>query len=425
MNAAEVTKKDLLLLYRDRRTLFVLVALPLAFISILGFSTGQLFSEGQKNRTVQVGLLDADQSDLSMKVVSEIYKIKTLNVTEYPDRAAANMALAKDKVDVLVVIGPQYDERVNELELTDIFHADEGRLAGKLKALDIDVQAGSFLANASEIVRELVFGFALRTMAATVLKKYPKIATQIQVRATRESRERAEESQQKFDDYLNSAASETEQNPQQPESAEGPRTFTTMVYQILVPSYTVMFVFFIVTFMSRSFIAEREMGTLNRLNLAPISRSGLLIGKTVPFLVISLVQTALLFAAGKLFFGMSWGAEPWLLLPVMFCTSLAATALGLMVSTIVRTESQVSAYGNFLVLTMAGISGCMMPRSWQPPLMRDVGLATPHAWALIAYDQILSRPTTEPLVVFQCCLTLLGFALGFFAVGWWRFREME
>jgi ABC-type multidrug transport system permease subunit len=92
---------------------------------------------------------------------------------------------------------------------------------------------------------------------------------------------------------------------------------------------------------------------------------------------------------------------------------------------LVRTEAQVSAYGNFLVLTMAGISGCMMPRNWQPELMQQVGLVTPHAWALIAYDQILNRPDPEMAVVGKCCLILLAFAAAFFSVGWWRSREMD
>jgi ABC-2 type transport system permease protein len=150
-----------------------------------------------------------------------------------------------------------------------------------------------------------------------------------------------------------------------------------------------------------------------------------MIGKTIPFLVISLVQTGLLFLAGKWLFGMDWGPRPLLLLPVMFCTSAAATALGLMVATLVRTEAQVSAYGNFLVLTMAGISGCMMPRTWQSELMQKVGLITPHAWALIAYDQILNRPDPELSVVVKSCLVMLAFAGGFFAIGWWRSRDLE
>jgi ABC-2 type transport system permease protein len=337
--------------------------------------------------------------------------MKALCVTEFTDRSSARREIAEDKTDVLLFIGPKYDERVAHLELYDFFHVEEGRLKGKLKSLDIEVESGTFLANASEIVQELVFSFALRTMAPTIVKKDRKLELQI-ARASRKSQ-----------DDLESLVAGTSDLPDGP--IDQPRTMTNIVYQTLVPSYTVMFVFFIVNFMARSFIGERDMGTLNRLRLAPITRPGMMIGKTVPFLVISLVQTALLFLAGKLLFKMSWGPDPWLLLPVMLCTSLAATSLGLMVATLVRTEAQVSAYGNFLVLTMAGISGCMMPRTWQPELMQQVGLVTPHAWALIAYEQILSRENPELSVIWRSCEILLAFAGGFFAVGWWRARDLD
>jgi ABC-2 type transport system permease protein len=133
----------------------------------------------------------------------------------------------------------------------------------------------------------------------------------------------------------------------------------------------------------------------------------------------------LLFLAGKVLFYMSWGPYPWMLAPVMICTSLSATALGLLVATIVRTESQVTAYSTFLVLTLAGLSGCLMPRSWQPEVMQNVGLATPHAWALIAYDHLLNREIPNLPVVWQCCGMLLAFAAAFFTLGWLRFRTLE
>jgi ABC-2 type transport system permease protein len=198
-----------------------------------------------------------------------------------------------------------------------------------------------------------------------------------------------------------------------------------LIYEYLVPSYTVMFVFFIVQQMARSLIGERDSGTLNRLLGVPVSRTALMLGKAVPFLMISLAQTAVLFLAGKVLFQMSWGEHPWMLAPVIICTSLAATSLGLVVATAVRTDSQVTAYGTLLVLVLAGISGCLMPRSWQPELMQQLGLVTPHAWALIAYDQLLSRDVTRLHVVWNCCAALIGFALSFFAVAWWRFRTLE
>ena len=411
MNASQITRKDLLLLFRDRRTLSVLVALPLAFIAIIGSSTGQLFSQAGAARKIKIGVVDAQHSDQSIKVVDELQSIAALDVSTFDDRPAARTALAEDKIHVLLFIGHSYDKQVAALEVYDVLHPEEGRLKGKLKSLDIAVESGSFLANASELVEIVVFAKTLQTIAGPVVKKDSKLAMQI-MRASRKSASELED--------LASELPEDSTN-----LSSGAKNFNSIVYQVVVPGYTVMFVFFIVNFMARSFIGERDLGTLNRLRLAPVSRTGILIGKTVPFLIISLVQTALLFLAGRLLFGMEWSAQPLLILPVVLCTSLAATSLGLMVAALVRTEAQVSAYGNFLVLTMAGISGCMMPRNWQPELMQKLGLVTPHSWALIAYDQILNRPDPELAVVVKCCLILLAFAIGFFSIGWWRSREME
>ncbi len=415
MNAFQITRKDLLLLFRDRRTLSVLVALPLAFIAIIGSSTGQLFSEAGAARKIKVGVVDAQHSELSGKIVDELIGISALEISKFDDRPAARAGLAEDSIHVLLYIGPAYDARVDALEVFDLFHLQEGRLRTKLDSLDIAVESGSFLANASELVREVVFAKTYQTFADTVIKKDKGLALHIK-RSSDKSAPNPEDKLQELP--LDSAAASSE-------LSSGSKDFNSVVYQTVVPGYTVMFVFFILTFMARSFIGERELGTLNRLQLAPISRAGILIGKTIPFLIISLVQTALLFLAGKLLFGMDWGTQPLLILPVMLCTSMAATSLGLMVASLVRTEAQVSAYGNFLVLTMAGISGCMMPRNWQPELMQQLGLVTPHSWALIAYDQILNRPDPEMAVVVKCCAILLAFALGFFSIGWWRARELD
>lgn len=408
MNAWEITRKDVKLLVRDLRTLFVLIALPLAFISILGLSTGQLFSEREKASKVRVGVVNEDESPLSGRLLTEVYKLNALTIEELHDRRKAREELAEGRIDVLVFIGPKYHERVEQLDLGDLFYTDRGRLAGKLHALDIEVRAGTFLANAAQVVQELVFAFALRTIAPDVLKAQDsQLATRLFLKAKRAAVE-------------SESASDIGAPPAAPV-----QTRANIVYQVLVPSYTVMFVFFIVNFMARSFIGEREIGTLNRLRMAPVTRTGLLLGKTAPFLIISVMQTVLLFAAGRLIFDMSWGPKPWMLAPVMLATSLAATALGLLVATSVRTDSQVSAYGNFLVLVLAGISGCLMPRNWQPELMQQIGLVTPHAWALIAYDQLLNRDLPELDVVWHSCAVMLAFAAGFFAVGWWRYRSME
>ena len=59
---------------------------------------------------------------------------------------------------------------------------------------------------------------------------------------------------------------------------------------------------------------------------------------------------------------------------------------------------------------------------WLPNLMKTISLATPHAWALRAFDAVLTSNAVEPARVFDACAMLLAFTAAFFLTGWWRFR---
>jgi ABC-type multidrug transport system permease subunit len=191
-------------------------------------------------------------------------------------------------------------------------------------------------------------------------------------------------------------------------------------YQILVPSYTVTFAFFLVLTVGWLFVSERRQGTLKRLRAAPLTRTQILIGKLLPCFAISILQGLFLFVAGKLVFRMRWGPESWSVLeqlgwlvPVVVCTSFAAMGLALLIASLARTETQVAIYGTPLVLVLAGISGCLMPRDLMPEIMKRISLATPHAWAMDAYMQLLISPTPNILIVEQACLVLIAFGVGF------------
>jgi ABC-type multidrug transport system permease subunit len=209
------------------------------------------------------------------------------------------------------------------------------------------------------------------------------------------------------------------------ESGTGVLKRGAIAYQTLVPSYTVMFAFFLVLTVGWLFVAERRQGTLKRLRAAPITRGQVLIGKLLPCFLLSVSQGAFLLLAGRVVFGMHWGPDQWSLaeqalwlLPVVFTTSLAAMGLALLVAALARTESQVAIYGTLLVLVLAGMSGCLMPRELMPEQMKVVSLVTPHAWALDAYRQLLlsSRPNVD--MVWHACAALAGFGTAFLALAW-------
>lgn len=410
MGVWQIAKKDLRLLIRDRRALVVLVALPLIFIAILGFSTGRLLGWRSENQRLNVTIVDQDESELSTRLVTTLQRRDGMKVVEVDRYQQAQDLLKRRKVAAVVVIGPQFHERAEELSLRDILQPEKGKLSKGLSSLDLEVESTPAFAHTEAIVREMTFAEALRVLAPHLARRNPLTA---RIVGPVESGDEAEETNKLENADVPDATDE--------EMEQG----DNLVYMRLVPSYTVMFVFFLVNIMARSILAERELGTLRRLKLAPVSNTSVIVGKNFSFFVISLAQTVILFLCGKFLFGMTWGTMPWLLIPVIMCTSLSATALGLLVATLVRTDSQVSAFGNFLVITMAGISGCFLPRDWLPELMQQVSLVTPHAWALIAYEQILSGGEISLPIVWQCCGMLLIFT-GLYAVfGWWRFGLAE
>src|SRR5260370_14842170 len=147
----------------------------------------------------------------------------------------------------------------------------------------------------------------------------------------------------------------------------------TLRYQLIVPSYTVMFAFFLVLTVGWLFVAERRQGTMKRPRAAPLSRRQILLGKLVPSFLVSVGQGLALLLAGKLVFGMRWGPDQWSLvhqfvwlLPVVLTTALAAVGLGVLVAALARTEIQVALYGAVAVLILALIGGCVLPRPLIP-----------------------------------------------------------
>ena len=428
-----ITAKDLRLLVRDRRALMTLVLLPLVFISIIGLTTGQILGWKGSNQIIRIAAVDAVDYDnvigegirsnaeerqrarnVVVRLLNQIQEHKGLRVEEVATREDAERMYRDAETNVALVIGPEFYDRVNALDLGNL----EAELDGGMSSLDLELRSSDSDASTHAIIEQLIFS----SVVLDTVYPYVMCSERAGGGGVLDFQKNAVIAQRcsELTDELNGSPLE----PVPPESIEAVRD--DAVYRELIPGFTVMFVFFLVNIMARSFIQEREIGTLRRLRMAPVRPSSLLMGKTVPFFMISIVQTLLLFGFGRLLFDMSWGSRPLLLLPVMFTCSMAATALGLLLATVVRTDSQVSAYANFLVISLAGISGCFMPRDWLPDLMQKVALATPHAWALKAYDQLLrnsTRDNADLTVVGTGCLALVGFAALFFLLGALRFRR--
>ena len=406
--------------------LVVLLLLPMAFICILGLSTGRLLGWRNDNQLLKLGVVDNCDSLHSGLIIARMQAIDGIKTVRVTSLTEADERLNDRDITAAVVIGEQFESTVGILKPQDIFDVSEARMKISLEDVDIQIHSRPAAAMVHSVVDQLVLFCTLQAVLPDAARRSTMQSTVTNLLMGNSESETAKPGPSDKLTTTADAKSTTSAKPDNETSttelAEADREAEpgNPVYQTLVPAYTVMFAFFLVPIMGRSFIAERELGTLRRLRIAPISAVDLVLGKTIPFLVISLAQSAALFLFGRLLFGMSWGIQPLLLIPIVACTSLAATGMGLLIATLVRTDSQVSAYANFLVITMAGISGCFMPREWLPEVMQTVSLGTPHAWSLIAYHEALSTPTPDISTIARSCGVLSVYAAALASLGCWK-----
>ncbi len=405
MPARHIIRKDLLILTRDRRAAATLVFMPLIFIAILGLSTGRIIRDENTAATLQIAWVDQSGSPLAAAIGRSMRERDEIEWSPTDNDQRARQQVDDGRAAAAVIVGPDFQRSVDALDIADWLDPGSGKLANGLQQLDIHLYAGPVPTVKGIIAEQLIFSAAIKTLLPHAAAKNPIVKAFLATRSK-----------------TNTPSTESDSTAQ-PRRSKLPVRSGDVVYRVIVPGYTVMFAFFLINIMARSFISERQEGTLLRLQASPISRTALLLGKTIPFLIISIVQGLLLFIFGRLLFGMSWGEQPWILPLVIVCTSLAATGLGLLTAVWVRTDAQVSAYANLMVIALAGISGCFMPRSWLPDSMRTLSLATPHAWALIAYEQLLGGRQPDLPRVLGCCAVLTIFGIGFFILGAARFRR--
>ncbi len=191
----------------------------------------------------------------------------------------------------------------------------------------------------------------------------------------------------------------------------------------VVPGFTVMFVFFWMAWVGRTFFAEHGWGTWERLQ-AMASTSEVIAGKLLPAFVLITLQMIMLFAIGDLALGLnSKGSLASLLIlaPVM---ALCVLSLTFAIVSFCRTMTQVDAVANLLVLVFASLGGALALTSALPKWAQDIAPVVPSHWAMQASTNVILKGDGFSSVLGPTAV-LLGFSAVFLALAMVRFRPTD
>jgi len=128
---------------------------------------------------------------------------------------------------------------------------------------------------------------------------------------------------------------------------------------------------------SLAIVREREIGTLEQLRVSPLTPGELIVGKTLPFAVIGLAELSVVTAVAIWWFGVPFRGSLLDLLLASVLYLMSGLGLGLLISTISRTQQE-AFMGSFLVFMPAILlSGFMFPVSSMPRSFQWLTLLDP------------------------------------------------
>ncbi|MBI1901236.1 MAG: ABC transporter ATP-binding protein/permease [Planctomycetia bacterium] len=169
-------------------------------------------------------------------------------------------------------------------------------------------------------------------------------------------------------------------------------------------------------------VRERELGTLEQLFVTPVGRAGLLGGKLLPYAVVGTFETLLVLVVMVYVFGVPIaGSLP--LLVLLSCLFLVCSlGLGLLVSTLARTQLEAMQFAFVIMLPSILLSGFVFPRSEMPLPIYWLSFAIPATYFLEILRGVILRdadfmdvlPHAAGLAVCSAIILLVSI---------WRFRK--
>lgn len=141
----------------------------------------------------------------------------------------------------------------------------------------------------------------------------------------------------------------------------------------------IMFVFFATQYGALAILADRQVGTLNRLLAAPIAPAAIILGSALAGFALGLVSMAVLIVATTLLVGATWG-PPLLVAMLVLAAVIAAMGISTIVASVAKTPAQAGGLNAIVAISMAAIGGVFIPLSQAPPVLQTISSITPHAW---------------------------------------------
>ncbi|MBW7840167.1 MAG: ABC transporter permease [Chitinophagaceae bacterium] len=408
--------KDLKLFLKDRRSMLMTFAIPIALISLFAFAFGGV-GKGNEETKISMQISDLDNTTLSKDAVNIFTTLKNVDAKVVPIESAQD-AIKKGKESNVLVIHKGFADSL----------ADGGELPLELQYDEAkEIEVG--LLQQSLIPKVATIPFSLGNPKAMMASRFEKMTEN-------SSPELKENIQHQSDNLFETLSKGIAENSttQDPSSAFfGNEVKMTKLVAAkkdnglgliqAVAGTAVMMLLFSVVGIGMSLLEEKQEGTLKRLLYAPMNPLKILFGKMISANIISIIQLIVMFLFAALVFGLEINNHITGLLITIIATAFACSAFGVFLASFAKTRQQVQGLSTLIILVMSAIGGSMIPIFFMPSLMQKAAVLSVNYWSIQGFFDILWRNLSIFSTTFLSrilVLVLIGVILNTLAVFMFR-----
>ena len=308
-----ITKKEVRQLLRDRLTFGMIVGIPVMQMLLFGYAINT------DVRNLRTAISDQAETHLSRQFIAELRETQVVDIVAYvATPAALEEYLRTGEVSVGVVIPADFDRRVIDPERPAVHLLVDG--------------SDPTISSVASQLRNMPIAF---DTSAPIRR-----SNNIEVRPS--------------------------YNPER-------RTPVNIIPGLMGIILTLTMMLFTAV----AIVRERERGNLELLINTPVSSAELMIGKVVPYIVIGMIQLALILVVGDVLFQVPMRGSVLDLYLASGAFIAANLALGLVISTVAKTQFQAMQMTFFVLMPSILLSGFVFPFDGMPKFAQYLGEILP------------------------------------------------
>jgi ABC-2 type transport system permease protein len=365
-----IVKKEFIQIKRDKASFGIALGMPVMMMLLFGYSVSTQLED------IKTAVLDQSNTTESRELIQSFQNTLYFMVTEQASNVdAIEQAISSGRIHAGIIIPPDYSEKLLKKERPSV---------------------------------QLIIDGSDPTTARTAFSSGV-------LAGERHGMQVMSELSEKLSQKLNTGGVEVNTRVLYNPSLRNQNFTIPGLVGLIMQNITVLLTAF-------ALVRERERGTIEQLIVSPIKSSELILGKLLPYVFIGFFDFLFSLALGLLWFEVPIRGSLGLLILLGAGFVICALAIGILISTISKTQLQAMQLSFLIILPSVLLSGFVFPREAMPQVIQWIGYAMPLTYFLNILRGIITKGVGMEYLINDVVL-LFTLGLGLLVLSMIRFRK--